>query len=1025
MGTGRRSKWGNAWVRSAGLAALVAGCGAAPPPASTPKSEAKATPSASVLSPAASPPHAEPPIAPLRTGAVLPVEDPRVDVAVAARVDDGAYEILRIDLPEELPSNPLVKDKFRQLESDWRSSVVSLEAGSVGHAFMGYAIVPYGVGKQDTRNIAAFQVYVRRPKAPTPVDGTLYTGAGHQKPGHRQPFHATLGAKTPSDPKLKRAWAEMLADNLERRWDAASRFTAGRLRALYAPEKPVRGRTSARVDNELSNELGRLMDTTTGRLSVQRAFEHRRGLLVAAAKQPQSVPLEKVRAPELAQHPWAELSAALKRTTPDEPLAHAAPAEFYFARARDFGKFLDLLADVETFGQPAADLLDGHAEERATFARYEAELALERSALTRVLGPAVVSELALVGSDPYVHEGSDVTLIFRVKNAALFSSALLGSLTRHTAAHPDVKESSFSEDGVTVTVKRSADGRIRQHRATLGELELVSNSPGAIRRVIRTVRGKHPSLARELDFKYMLERDASTPSDQLVYFGDRFVAAVVGPAQKIAEARRQIALAELMLPGYSALGLGLIDGRAPKSKAELLKARFLKPEELKHAAGGAIDWEPGRAARSPFGTPAALEPLIDRPPVTRVTAAEQAGYEWFARYYEGMWAERIDPVALRLSQPKAQGKTRVLSADLRVLPTLRREYRSMMQTVGDARLGVPSLLGGLSGVIGLGEEASLRRELTQMGRMFGAGKRFTFDWLGDYALVGVASRNELANATHTALSKQLDVPGVEAPESPTSNLVRSVADLPVYAAIGVRSRVAAGLFLTALRAMARDAAPGSASWESAESHRGQEIVAVRFKERGVVAAIYYALTEGALVVSLNEGVLHQVLDQLAEHPPVALAKGKAEHVDAGQVVVELSGNKGDALFTALAWTAGAAWAEQSDGARELASSVLLGARDQSSDAIAMRQLMRAYLGTVVVTPEGKEYSLAPDGVRDPVRGTEHAPIYPSLPVPGSPLEAVLSRLSRVRTALSFDQEPALATGQPLSSLHARVTLELR
>jgi len=52
-------------------------------------------------------------------------------------------------------------------------------------------------------------------------------------------------------------------------------------------------------------------------------------------------------------------------------------------------------------------------------------------------------------------------------------------------------------------------------------------------------------------------------------------------------------------------------------------------------------------------------------------------------------------------------------------------------------------------------------------------------------------------------------------------------------------------------------------------------------------------------------------------------------------------------------------------------------------------------------------------------------VYPVLPVPGSPLERVLGGLARVRTALSFDPEPGSAPGQPLASLHARVTLELR
>jgi hypothetical protein len=999
--------------------ALLAACAAAPPPG--PAKTKPASNGSAVAREAADPPAPEAARKPLRTGTVVPVEDAPLELKLTARADDGEYEILELELPlgfggEQQQMNGGLADR-------WADAFVRLEPATEAHAFVHRDLV-----LRSNTSESVLELWVRRKKASTPVDGTVYTPA-FQAPGRRRHIHAALDAKLRPDAKLKPAWAKALAQNLSGERDVANRFVTLRLNELFVDTKPARRNTHLDRASQLSTTLGRLMDTTTGRLSVQLALQQERELVLAASHEPQSVPLAKVHAPELAHHPWAELSVALNRPAPDEPLARAVPAEFYFVRARDFGKFLDLLDDVETFGEPAADVLDGHAEQRGTFSRYETELALERTALTRILGPQVVAELALTGSDPYLHEGSDVTLIFRVKNAALFSSALLGSLARRAEAHPGIKESSFSEDGVTVSVRRSSDGRVRQHRATLGDLELVSNSPNAIRRVIRTLHGKQPNLAAELDFKYMLARDAAKPSDELVYFGDRFVAAVVGPAQKIAEARRQIALSELSTPGYAALGLGLIDGRTPKTAAEVLKAGFLKPAELKHANGTTIDWAPGRAAQSSYGTPALLEPLLDLPPVTRVSAAEQAGYEWFARSYEGTWSERIDPIALRLTHAQGPGGTRIVDADLRVLPTLRREYWQTMSTVGKARLSVPTLLGGLSGVIGLGEEASLRQELTSMGRMFGAGKRFTFDWLGDYALLGVVSRNELLNVTRDLLSEEIEVPAERRNSSIWSHWVESVANFPVYAAIGVRSRVAASVFLAAARAKLHESAGSGTEWDHAAPYRGTDVVTVRIRERGVQASLYYALTDDALVLSLSESVLHLALDQLAEHPPTSLAEGKPEPADAGQVVVELSGNKSDALFTALGWAASSAQKEQAPQARALAKLVLLGSPEQSGDAKAVRELMRAYLGTVVVTPDGNDYTLAPDGVRDPVRGTLHAPIYPNLPVPGSPLDEVLGRLSRVRSALSFDDEPKLpsqaATNQPLSSLHARVTLTLK
>ena len=71
------------------------------------------------------------------------------------------------------------------------------------------------------------------------------------------------------------------------------------------------------------------------------------------------------------------------------------------------------------------------------------------------------------------------------------------------------------------------------------------------------ITGRAPRLADELDFRYMLARDAATPADVLAFMSDRFVGEVIGPRQKVLEARRQIALAELSRPGLRGAALRL------------------------------------------------------------------------------------------------------------------------------------------------------------------------------------------------------------------------------------------------------------------------------------------------------------------------------------------------------------------------------------------------------------------------------------------------------------------------------------
>jgi hypothetical protein len=83
-------------------------------------------------------------------------------------------------------------------------------------------------------------------------------------------------------------------------------------------------------------------------------------------------------------------------------------------------------------------------------------------------------------------------------------------------------------------------------------------------------------------------------------------------------------------------------------------------------------------------------------------------------------------------------------------------------------------------------------------------------------------------------------------------------------------------------------------------------------------------------------------------------------------------------------------------------------------------------GVVPLTPDGSLYRLSRQGVEDPARGTLYAPVYPATPVPGSPLADVVSRFERLRTEVSFDDEPG-AGGERAEtrSFFAKMTLDLR
>jgi len=1008
-------------------------CGghAAPVVAAPPAPSASAT---AALEPSPAPDPPDDPVPTLRTGSIPPVEDSQpVAGRVVRRAVDAHFETLLVEFPN---SEGVRVDDL---------------AVSVPPLFAFATRFDAGVGKRTRPDDGApppFFAWVRRPAsaAGTPLSGDLFVGVTDTAAGIHRHFHADVPPGT-SDRALVADWMVALAGRLG--GGPFKAFASQRLGELAALAGPSRASGSSRrmalsPAPRRTDDLAALMETTTGATAIQEALQSDRSLFLSSAREPATLPLASLAGPKLVRHPWSEMLQHLGATVPQEPLAALVPADFYFVRVAGVSALLRLLDQVESWGTAAAQVTSGDAEDHGLVGRYMAQLGLDRGPLTSTLGPAAVSELALVGSDPYVKEGADVTVLFRLKSAALFDSGVAAALAAHEQAHGRVTTETVPIAGLDVRVARSADGAVRQHRVTIDDVAIVSNSPGALARVLAAVQGKSPRLADEPDFRYMLARDAATRADALAYMGDRFVAEVVGPRQKIAEARRQVALAELMTPGFAALLYGLLNGKSPGSVDDLLSSGLLARPELSHVGGGAIAWRPGEAARSRWGAAGGLTPLIDLPSPDRVSASEKAGYERFARSYQYDWSRYIDPVALRVAlDPMAGGAGARMTFDLRELPLLdQSEYAHIRDEAGRARFEVAGVGGsGARMVIGIGENSELRQAMSYL-KSLSDRHELKLDWLGDWAMLGIQDQALLATLSRDVTS-QGERALIEAPtdagwpKDSDDQLLDELPSLRVYAAVGIRNPLGATLALAGIRAIANETAPGLFEWGESSTHRGVPIVRIglnRLKAREQFGKevsnvqLFYAIADGAIFLALRESVLRAVIDdRLDGKGPKAPAAG----TNGAQLAIDLAPQKGGGLWTALAWLFETGLLENRHArSAALAEALLRGAPEHADDGAAMRSLALAYFGAVPLTPDGALFGLRPEGVQDPARGTAYAPVWPAVPVPGSPLDAVMTAFARGRAEVSFDEEgpgapPASSKEEPLRSLHVRVTLDVR
>ncbi len=368
------------------------------------------------------------PLPALRTGERAPEAGRQLSATLRARHREAGFDYFHLELGLQSDETGVDWDRVHvELEGSVDGEVAAL-SGNYGDGVVG--------------------VHVRRPTAAGEsklrgaIAGVKWDGGARR--WVRFPF-ATDGDGAPKagDVELPGRWAQAVAGAMEQEiWMARQStprhpwesFAAGRIRSVLG--KGPRGGVSLADLPPSRTDLTRLMDTTSGMLSIQEALQHDRGLRLRSAAEPRTIPIAEVAGPPLDPHPFAAMQAQLPNPGGGaaEALAAAAPADFWYVRVDGIPLFFRLMDEADAWITPLTHILQQNPEDRGLSETYQAQLGLERSELARLLGPAVVGQLALVGSDPYLREGSDVSVIFQVREAGLFDGELDRQLGQRRAA---------------------------------------------------------------------------------------------------------------------------------------------------------------------------------------------------------------------------------------------------------------------------------------------------------------------------------------------------------------------------------------------------------------------------------------------------------------------------------------------------------------------------------------------------------------------------------------------------------------
>ncbi|MCH2108378.1 MAG: hypothetical protein MK135_03555 [Polyangiaceae bacterium] len=797
-------------------------------------------------------------------------------------------------------------------------------------------------------------------------------------------------------------WGRALGHHLgeSRRETAFERFANRRLSELYDPQ--IEPSNQDWMEQRAERGLGDLLAFSSGWESIDAALQPYRQAKVKKEEFSPTLPIRELRSPELRRHDWKTMLQSVAAQKDSPPIFAAAPADFYVIHGHQLSHLERLLKEVELYLEPVAQLYPTQAEVKGLIPRYRRKLGLPEASQPAERSKAFVDELILVGSDPFLAQGSDVTLVIRptpgrrtllrkMLDAAL--ALRLGDETPHTAR--------IEIAGQQVESTASTDHSIHRLIAEVGPYLLLSNSENALASVFDTLAKKRPALKDELDFQYMWRRDAESTPDIFFYASDRFIEANLSPERRITDARRALAEYELIEQGHAFLLSALLHGKMAENREQLIEQKLLSPAQINHFDGSPIvgNHDP----RSSWGRTQDLTPLIDRPTPTVVTAEEKAAYEVFVERYERDWGEFFDPIALRFKFPEDAE----LQADVRILPVFaQQEMRELEGLTGPTRISRVESPRGMSAAL------ALKPQENSWLRQWAGQELDAMDWLGDYVLIGMDDNVDVART----LFRYAPEPKNEANELSPEN---ELAQLPLYAILDIKNRSSFSLFLAGLTLRMAD----TGQFGEVTSETVDDVTIQTLPVQGTPLLLHYALGKEAFFLSTQKATLLRLL----KHETSA---GFAQKDEKNGAQIFWGANfRSPSSSSALLLVS--QWLFETMARTEFSSLMQGRHRDAAYFAAALEipdgetidtVQLRRLVGKIPRTMDGLTLRQSVYGALDPARGNRLHPDYAAIPFSGSWIDKIFQNLQSAEFDLAFDKEAPGADQELQRSFHSRMTI---
>lgn len=375
----------------------------------------------------------------------------------------------------------------------------------------------------------------------------------------------------------------------------------------------------------------------------------------------QSVRVATLSGPTVKSHPWGKMLAAqqLAGNKPEvSPLAMCVPADQYFILFRSVTKLCEAMDVGDLWGAHLFSQAAKSAKTMRTSRRLKTQLAVQTDPLTRPFYDLVVEEAAITGSDLSFRAGTDVTVLFQVKQPAVFKLRMDGFLAAAEKSRPDAVRSTGKIRGVSYVQVSTPDRAIHVFSAyPKPDLHVRSNSKVALDRVLGAIAGEKDvaRLGESTELKYIrtLMVRGDKREDGFVYLSDPFIRRLVGPELKLTERRRMLCYNHLRMIGHAAMLYRTQFGQKPESLGQLAAAGcapgVFGQGKFSCPCGGKYELSADGASGicSHHGHAGELVPCVEIP-LERVNQREAQEYKQFVQRYSQYWRRYFDPIAIRI-----------------------------------------------------------------------------------------------------------------------------------------------------------------------------------------------------------------------------------------------------------------------------------------------------------------------------------------------------------------------------------------